>query len=98
MSVERAPASWSLSSPLRAPPPPPPLAVRLDALGPGASPATAAALLAFLYCDRLECPPHRLPHLARLADALFLPRLAALARLHGQELRKQPHGQEVARA
>ena len=99
LSTEGEPASSSLSAPRPAPPPLPPLAVNLDALGPDASPATAAALLAFLYCDRLVCPPHRVPHLARLADALFLPRLAGLARLHEQEpLGQELLAQEVARA
>jgi hypothetical protein len=58
----------------------------LPLTGPDASAATAAALLVYLYCDCLDfkCPPHKLPHLARLADGLFLPRLATLARAAGR--------------
>ena len=58
----------------------------LSLVEPDASTPTVAALLVYLYCDCLDyyCPPHKLQQLARLADALFLPRLSLLARMAGR--------------
>jgi len=61
------------------------LPLSLSLAWPDATAPTVAALLVYLYCDCLDynCPPHKLQQLARLADFLFLPRLALLARMAG---------------